>query len=274
MRRGRQTDLAPWSGGSMSPDMFFNVSPWQMMRRIQEDMDRVFSQFLAEPSGAQGGQQADIAQWAPRMDVSETDREWTIHVELPGVQEEDIDIAVQDHHLIIRAELREEEEAPAGQAQGGQAQGGQPQGGQGQAGQPQAGQAQGGQAQGGQPRGQQTPQRQYYYRERRFGYFERVLRLPENVDEDQIRCEFRNGVLTLHVPKAEPARPEGRRIAVGAGAQGEQRQGNGRGQQQREPAMAGTRGGEASSPEQSSTEQSKPEQSKPEQSSQGKTSSR
>src|SRR5262245_18173434 len=121
MQRGRQTDLAPRGGGWMAPEMFFNASPWQMMRRMQEDMDRVFGQFFADPAGgggSQGGQQGNLTLWTPRMDVSETDREWTVEVELPGVREEDIDLSLHDNLLNIRAEMRQEEELPApGQTQ-------------------------------------------------------------------------------------------------------------------------------------------------------------
>jgi HSP20 family protein len=219
------------------------MSPWQMMRRMQEDMDRVFGQFFGgwdAESGTQGGQQTGLARWMPHMDVSETDREWTVEVDLPGVREDDIDITARDNYLIVRAEQREEQETP---------QGGQTNGGQTQEGQARSAQTTGGQSQGTQPQGQQSPQRQYHFRERRYGYFERALRLPDNVDENQIRCEFRNGVLMIHLPKTEQARQQGRRIPISGGAQTGQGPGNGRGQQQREPAMAGTRGGEASSAE-------------------------
>jgi HSP20 family protein len=51
-------------------------------------------------------------------------------------------------------------------------------------------------------------------RERAMGTFERTLRFPQHVDSDKIGAEFRHGVLTITVPKAESARP--RKIAVSA----------------------------------------------------------
>jgi len=47
---------------------------------------------------------------APRLDVRETDREFRISVELPGVSEEDVEVDVNDDLLTIRAEKREERE--------------------------------------------------------------------------------------------------------------------------------------------------------------------
>ena len=54
--------------------------------------------------------------------------------------------------------------------------------------------------------------RRYYLRERRYGSFCRSLSLPASVNVDNIEANYENGVLSLHLPKAEEAKP--RRIAV------------------------------------------------------------
>ena len=53
----------------------------------------------------------------------------------------------------------------------------------------------------------------FYRYERRFGTFSRTVGLPQGVTEDQIRAEYRDGVLELHV--AKPAQPEPRKIPIG-----------------------------------------------------------
>lgn len=50
--------------------------------------------------------------------------------------------------------------------------------------------------------------------ERVSGAFERSVRMPEYVDADRIDASFRNGLLTINIPKAEAARP--RRVEVRA----------------------------------------------------------
>jgi HSP20 family protein len=241
MRRNenRLPDRRDWPG-SLSPasqsDLFspstLLASPWQMMRRMQEDMDRVFGQFFGSPFGsggvpAQAGQPAGLQQWAPSVDISQNDKEWCIETDLPGVKPEDIDLQVQDQYLILRAELRPEE-APQGQQAEGQ-----------------SGQQPTGQKQNGQQ--QEQPQRQYHHRERRWGYFERVLPLPENVDEGKVSCDFQHGVLTIHLPKTEPQAAQGRRIPIGAGqssAASGQTGSRASQSQAGERAMAGAKGGE------------------------------
>jgi HSP20 family protein len=51
-----------------------------------------------------------------------------------------------------------------------------------------------------------------YAAERVTGAFERAIRLPEFVDGDRIAAEFRNGVLTVSIPKAQAA--QARRIQI------------------------------------------------------------
>jgi HSP20 family protein len=52
----------------------------------------------------------------------------------------------------------------------------------------------------------------YHLRERRFGLFQRTVRLSAPVQADKARAEFENGVLTLTLPKAEEAKPKQIRI--------------------------------------------------------------
>jgi HSP20 family protein len=47
-----------------------------------------------------------------------------------------------------------------------------------------------------------------------YGSFVRSFALPENVNADAIRCESKDGVLTVHVPKAQVEKPKVKRIQV------------------------------------------------------------
>lgn len=86
-------------------------------------------------------------------------------------------------------------------------------------------------------------------RESSYGSFERSMVLPDGVEADQIKADFHDGMLEVHVPKAlEASRPKTTKIAIGgavSGAQPElqQRQQQGGQPEQREetrePAMAG-----------------------------------
>jgi HSP20 family protein len=55
---------------------------------------------------------------------------------------------------------------------------------------------------------------QWRRRERGFGSFERSLRLPGAIDQDQVEATLKHGVLTIKLPKAPELRP--RKIEVKA----------------------------------------------------------
>lgn len=52
-------------------------------------------------------------------------------------------------------------------------------------------------------------------REREFGKFRRSFDLPVHVDSASVRAEYKDGILRVHLPKAEAAKP--RQISVTAG---------------------------------------------------------
>ncbi len=43
-------------------------------------------------------------------------------------------------------------------------------------------------------------------RERRYGSFRRIINLPTVVDHEQVKADYSNGILTIHVPKAAEVR--------------------------------------------------------------------
>lgn len=48
----------------------------------------------------------------------------------------------------------------------------------------------------------------YRYYERSYGSFERKFQLPENVNQESIAANFKNGLLTLTIKKEEKAKPK------------------------------------------------------------------
>ena len=55
----------------------------------------------------------------------------------------------------------------------------------------------------------------FQIRERRAGSFSRSFTLPENVIVDDISAKFKNGTLSVTIPKAEKGKPNIRQIKIG-----------------------------------------------------------
>jgi len=78
-----------------------DVSPFVS---LQQEIDRLFDDFSR---GFAGFGATDLA---PRMDVSETDKEIELTAELPGLEEKDVQINFADGVLTIRGEKKSEKE--------------------------------------------------------------------------------------------------------------------------------------------------------------------
>ena len=54
---------------------------------------------------------------------------------------------------------------------------------------------------------EETEDKNYHRVERRYGSFQRSFTLPRHIEIDAIKAEFKDGVLTLGIPKMEAAKP-------------------------------------------------------------------
>ena len=105
------TDLVPWKK---------NETSVPVRRRQEEDtlldlrsqMNRLFDEFFERPFGLSPffGESNLMGDFAPRLDISETDKEVTISAELPGMEPEDIHISLDRNTLTISGEKQAEKE--------------------------------------------------------------------------------------------------------------------------------------------------------------------
>ena len=101
--------LTPWSRGQLgrSRDLFDEINgPFEALHnRIERAFNDVWSGLGGPPLSGDGQTRALAA-----TDICETDNEIEVCVDLPGFEEKDIDLSVDDHSLTIKAETAREEE--------------------------------------------------------------------------------------------------------------------------------------------------------------------
>ena len=170
-----------------SPTMTTAGSPFALMSRMMDDMDRLFADFglgpvsgsaLLPELGFRGGRdQASTTQrpgrdralargsWMPQMEVFTRGNELVARADLPGLRRDDISVEILDDHLVIQGERRSDREE----------------------------------------RGDG-----FFHSERSYGSFMRSIPLPEGTDGEAIQARFADGVLevTVPLPKQEERRKQ------------------------------------------------------------------
>jgi HSP20 family protein len=134
-----------------------SATPWN------DDFQRIVRTFFGDADATLAGA------FSPALDVEESDEGFTLHVELPGIAADKVEVSLEDSVLTIAGE-REFYDSKSTDA--------------------------------------------FRRVERRFGRFHRAIRLPDRVDPDKVEAAYKDGLLTITVPKAESAKP--RRIQVTA----------------------------------------------------------
>jgi HSP20 family protein len=131
----------------------------QRMPSVFPEFERMFPRWFATQFKSQELPLLET-EWAPSLDCSETDVDYVVQVEAPGVHKENLDVNLEGNVLTVTGhrESKKEHESEA-----------------------------------------------YIWKEREEGRFVRSLRLPKTVDGEKVNAVYQDGVLTIRVPKAEPA---------------------------------------------------------------------
>lgn len=82
------------------PQDFF--SPVRLSMDLDREIENAFSRLIHQPWGRCTG----LANWQPAVDVLETDDAYLIEADLPGVAQQDVEIRVDDHRLVLRGQRR------------------------------------------------------------------------------------------------------------------------------------------------------------------------
>ncbi len=98
-------DLVPWGHRERSQTDARPTEP--SLFSLHREMDRLFDDMLhgfagTDPAGRRTG-------W-PQLEVEETESEYRIHVDLPGLDDKDVEVFMQDGVLTIRGEKRAQTE--------------------------------------------------------------------------------------------------------------------------------------------------------------------
>jgi HSP20 family protein len=161
-------DLIPWGRSNNRAPAPYRDDDRSPFLSLHREMNRVFDDFFRDfdmrlPMMGSAG---FAAGW-PQIDLAETDKQIMVTAELPGVEEKDVELLLEDGQLVLRGEKRAENDDKDRQ-----------------------------------------------FSERYYGRFERRLPIGADVQVDKAEARFKNGVLTVTLPKNPGAEPKAKRIAI------------------------------------------------------------
>src|ERR1700730_8210628 len=82
--------------------------PVRELNTIQSEMNRLFNTLLDTPQSGNGG--AALRRWIPPMDLVETEDDFVLRVDLPGLSEDDVNIQLENNVLTVSGERKAEHE--------------------------------------------------------------------------------------------------------------------------------------------------------------------
>ena len=153
------------------------------MQQLRHEADSLFDEMMRAsafpfkwfgrpPRQAQRRLKAEQkAFFRPSLNVSGTNKEYLVSVELPGVEEKNIKVEIMGRSLIISGEKKYQEE-------------------------------------------QKKQEAGYYYTERSFGQFKRVLEVPCDSVFAEITAEYKNGVLNINIPRTQQSGEQTKKIEI------------------------------------------------------------
>ena len=160
--------LAPWNWFKKEDEQKTEIIP------VRHDVENEFNRFfdLMRQSFERGwpsGLVSDTDWLRPSLDIASDDKEYSVKVELPGIDAADISIEYTDNTLKIKGEKRQEKE---------------------------------------------EKEKDFYRIERSYGSFQRILDIPEDADTERITSSYKDGVLTVTIPRKELPKKDTKKIEV------------------------------------------------------------
>lgn len=145
--------------------MLARFNPMRELTGIQREINRLFEDFFGE-----NFERGIEKSWGPAVDITEDGKNIYLKADLPGMNQKDIKVSVEDDVLTISGERKSEKE--------------------------------------------EKKDGKFYRLERVYGQFCRSFTLPDNVDASKISAEYKDGVLTLTIPKTEEKKSKAIEIEV------------------------------------------------------------
>ena len=148
------------------PDLYFDS--------IHNELNNFLRDTIINPAFSHQLSMKRVSTWRPAVEVKQSETDYKVKVQLPGVKMDDIDVEVDNDFMTITAEIEEEKEEKE----------------------------------------EKEKNMKYHTCEFRYGKYKRTISFDNPIRADEAEANYKNGILTITLPKQKIEESKSRKLEI------------------------------------------------------------
>ena len=148
------------------PELYFDS--------IHNELNNFLRDTIINPAFSHQLQMKKVSTWRPAVEITQSDNNYKVKVQLPGVNKEDIEVELDNDFMTITAKIEEEKEEKE----------------------------------------QKEKNLKYHTCEFRYGKYKRTISFDQPIRAEEANAEYKNGVLVITLPKQKQEEAKTRKIEI------------------------------------------------------------
>ena len=148
------------------PDLFFDS--------IHNELNNFLRDTIINPAFSHQLSMKKVSTWRPAVEIKQSENDYKIKVQLPGVNKDDIEVELDNDFMTITAQIEEEKEEKE----------------------------------------QKEKNMKYHTCEFRYGKYKRTISFDAPIKADETKAEYKNGVLYVRIPKQKIEQTKPKKVEI------------------------------------------------------------
>ena len=148
------------------PELYFDS--------IHNELNNFLRDTVLHPAFSHQLSMKKVSTWRPAVEIKQSEKEYTVKVQLPGVKKDDIEVELDNDFMTITAEIEEEKDEKE----------------------------------------QKEKNMKYHTCEFRYGKYKRTISFDQPVRIEEADAQYKNGVLTIMLPKQQVEEAKTRKLEI------------------------------------------------------------
>lgn len=148
------------------PDLYFDS--------IHNELNNFLRDTIINPAFSHQLSMKKISTWRPAIEIKQSDKDYKVKVQLPGVNKDDIEVELDNDFMTISAKIEEEKEE----------------------------------------KDQDEKNMKYHTCEFRYGKYKRTISFDQAIRSEDAKAVYKNGILTITLPKQKTEQAKTRKLEI------------------------------------------------------------